>query len=187
MLGRPVLLSIAAAAIGSLLSVTGASAGCHSCGCGAPVVYSYAAPCGAYYAGPPMYVVNQGPAFTLPVPIAAEPTPAYSYPYVEMPRRYYGPAPYYGDLYPRYRHHHWRMSYGYDRYADPGFRMWRHHGRPYIGMRRFYGDRYRRFAHVPRPYFHMQRQFRHMNMQMRPHMRGPAPGFVHPQVKRKPF
>jgi hypothetical protein len=60
-------------------------------------------------------------------------------------------------------------------------------------MRRFHGEGYRRFAHVPRPQLYMQRQFRHMNMQvrphmqMRPHMRGPAPGFVHPQVKRKPF
>lgn len=193
MLGRPVLLSIAAA-IASLVSVTGASASCYSCGCNAaPVVYSYATPC-ASYAAPPMYIVNQGPAYTLPVPIAAEPTPAYSYPYVGHSHRYYGAERYYGDVYPRMhrRHHHWRASYGYDRgyRLDRGFRLdrfQRHHGRPHIGMRHF--------AHIPRAHMHMQRQFRHMNMhrqmhmrphmhmQMRPQMRGPAPGFVHPRKK----
>src|ERR1700730_1333656 len=115
MLGRPVLLSIAAA-IGSLLSVSDASAGCYSCGCGTPVVYSYAyaSPC-ATYALPPMYVINQGPAYTLPVPIAAE--PAYAYPYVGRDHRpFYGLAAYGGeeadeaaDVYPgayrRYRRH----------------------------------------------------------------------------------
>ena len=53
----------------------------------APVVYSYsyAAPaayasgcgCGSYgYRSAPMYVVNQGPAYTQPVTGYAEPTPA---------------------------------------------------------------------------------------------------------------
>jgi len=138
MLGRPVLMSIAAA-IGSLLSVTGASASCYSCGCSAPPVYSYsyAMPC-ATYAAPPMYIVNQGPAYTLPVPIAAEPTPAYSYPYVGRPQAYYGDDEQQYEVYPRsYRRHHWRQSYGYDRYQDRGFRLdrgYRNHSRPYIGM-----------------------------------------------------
>ena len=195
MLGRPVLMSIAAA-IGSLLSVTGASASCYSCGCSAPPVYSYsyAMPC-ATYAAPPMYIVNQGPAYTLPVPIAAEPTPAYSYPYVGRPQAYYGDDEQQYEVYPRsYRRHHWRQSYGYDRYQDRGFRLdrgYRHHSRPYIGMRHHH-----RFAHIPRAHMHMQRQFHHMQMRqhmhmrhqmhMRPHMqhmRGPAPGFVHPQKK----
>ena len=105
MFGRPVLLSIAAAAIGSVLSVTAASASCYSCGCGTPVVYSYtyASPCAPrmYYL-PPMYVVNQGPAYTLPVPIAAEPTPVY--PYVGV--RSYGATAYAdegdeAEVYPR--------------------------------------------------------------------------------------
>lgn len=190
MLGRPVLLSIAAA-IGSLLSATGASAGCFSCGCNAPVVYSYsyASPC-ATYAAPPMYIVNQGPAYTLPVPIAAEPTPAYSYPYVGRPQAYYGDEEQQYQVYPRmHRRHHWRQSYGYDRYQDRGYRLdrgFRHHGRPHIGMRQFYGDRYRRFAHVPRARFDVPRHFRQMHirppMHLRtPHLRGPAPGYVHPR------
>jgi hypothetical protein len=174
MLGRPVLLSVAAA-IGSLLSVTDASAGCYSCGCGTPVVYSYvyASPC-ATYSLPPMYVVNQGPAYTLPVPIAAEPTPVY--PYVGYRHRAsYGMTMYQGeeadesvDVYPRsYRGYH-RYGYGLD------YRRHRHHGRPHVGMRRFHGDR--RFAHMPHSHMHMNMQHR---MQMRL-----TPGVVHPQGRK---
>ncbi len=177
MLGRPVLLSIAAA-IGSLLSVGDASAGCYSCGCGTPPVvysYAYASPC-ATYRLPPMYVVNQGPAYTLPVPIAAEPTPAY--PYIGYGHRYhasYGATAYYGaeadeaDVYPRaYRAQ--RYGYGLDY-------RYRHHGRPHIGMRRHYGDR--RLAHVPGPRMHMQHRMRPMHVSPRL-----APGVVHPQGKK---
>jgi hypothetical protein len=178
MLGRPVLLSIAAA-IGSLLSVSDASAGCYSCGCGTPVVYSYAyaSPC-ATYALPPMYVINQGPAYTMPVPIAAE--PAYGYPYVGRGyRASYGATAYQGeeadeaaDVYPRaYRHHH-RHSYGLDY-------RYRHHGRPHIGMRRLYGER--RFAHIPGARTHMPYRMQH-RMQM--HMPRLAPGVVHPQGRK---
>src|SRR5438094_10352986 len=100
MSGRPVRLLAAAtiAAAASLFAITAASAGCYSCGSSysyqapvayytAPVVYSYsyaapaayAAPCncGGYAAPAPMYVVNQGPSYTAPVTINAEPTPAY--------------------------------------------------------------------------------------------------------------
>lgn len=171
MLGRPVLMSIAAAAIGSVLSVTDASAGCFSCGCGTPVVYSYAyaSPC-ATYALPPMYVVNQGPAYTLPVPIAAEPTPVY--PYVGRGYRataYYGEDADEAEVYPRAYRHHYRHGYGLD------YRSYRHHGRPHIGMRRFHGERHRRFSHIPHMRMHMQHR-----MQM--HMpRRPMPGVVHPR------
>jgi hypothetical protein len=174
MLGRPVLLSIAAA-IGSLLSVTDASAGCYSCGCGTPVVYgyAYASPC-ATYVLPPMYVVNQGPAYTLPVPIAAEPTPVY--PYIGRGHyAAYGASAYDGEedeaeVYPRaYRSHGYGLDYRY-----------RHHGRPHIGMRRLYGER--RLAHIPHARMHMQHRMQ-MRMQMRMPMR-PMPGVVHPQGRR---
>lgn len=175
MLGRPVLMSVAAAAIGSVLSVNDASAGCFSCGCSAPVVYAspcatYAAP--VYYAAPPMYVVNQGPAYTLPVPIAAEP----AYPYIGA--RHYGATAYgeeadEAEVYPRaYRHHH--RHRGYDLH-----RGYRHHGRPHIGMRHLYGERHRHRFHVPHARMHMQRSMR-MHMPMH---RGPMPGVVHPQRK----
>jgi hypothetical protein len=98
MSGRPVqfLTAAALAVAASFVSVSAASAGCYS-GCGysyaapvvqyaAPVVYSYsyAAPvtygsscnCG-YAATAPMYVVNQGPAYTDQVPLDAEPYSAY--------------------------------------------------------------------------------------------------------------
>jgi hypothetical protein len=198
----------AVAAIGSMLSVTNASAGCMSCGCNTPVVYAspcatYAAPVYAmpyYYAAPPMYVVNQGPAYTLPVPIAAEPTPAYSYPYVGATTSYYGAEPYYG--YPRWhRHHHWARRYGYEgpsympAYRPYGVRVFR----PHLGPGRLYGDRLHhfgpRFAHIPRARVMMPRHLRAMPMHMHPqmhmrapmHMRGPAPGYVHPQGTKKPM
>jgi hypothetical protein len=121
-------------------------------------------------------VVNQGPAYTMPVPIAAEPTPVYSYPYVGARR--YGATAYYGeedeaDVYPRaYRHHH-RHHYGLD------YRSYRHHGRPHIGMRHLYGERYRRFSHIPHMRMHMQHRMHRMHMPMRP-----TPGVVHPQGRR---
>ena len=133
MFGRPVhlLAAAAVAAAASLFSISDASAGC--CGGGyyqapvayytAPVVYSYsyAAPvayasgcgCGGYassygygYAARPMYVVNQGPAYTHPV-VNAEPTPAYDegYGYRRAPR-------YYGDGGYRIRRH-WGYRHGY--------------------------------------------------------------------------
>jgi hypothetical protein len=169
-------MSIAAAAIGSVLSVTDASAGCFSCGCGTPMVYgyAYASPCATYpmYALPPMYVINQGPAYTLPVPIAAEPTPVYSYPYVGARTygAYYGDEADEADVYPRaYRSYH-RHSYGLD------YRSYRHHGRPHIGMRHLYGERHRRFSHIPQMRMHMQHRMRQMHMPMRP-----MPGVVHPR------
>jgi len=184
MIGRPVrLLSIAAvAAIGSMLSAADASAGCMSCGCTPVYSYAYVMPCAAY--APPMYVVNQGPAYTMPVPIAAEPTPAYSYPYVG-PTTYYGEEqPYYG--YPRWHHRHYASRYNYEgpgyRYDVPGYRP---HGvrvfRPHIGPGRLYGDRLHRhgprFAHMPHPHLGMPHHMQHMRPM---HMRGPAPGYVQP-------
>jgi hypothetical protein len=134
--------------------------------------YTYASPC-ATYALPPMYVVNQGPAYTLPVPIAAEPTPVYPY----IGARHYG-ATVYGeeadeaDVYPRaYRHHHRHHGYGL-------YRGHRHHGRPHFGMRHLYGgERHRHRFHMPHARMHMQH-----NMRMHMH-RGPMPGVVHPQRK----
>jgi hypothetical protein len=184
----------AVAAIGSMLSATTASAGCFSCGCSAPVVYgyAYASPC-AVYAAPPMYVINQGPAYTLPVPIAAEPTPLYGYPYVGATSSYYGAASAYDDdeVYPRLQRRHWHHRMGYDRF-DGGYR---HRGRPHIGQR-FYRDE-RRFAHVPYSRMNMPyralRQFgpvRHMAPRhvgprfMGPRRMGPMPGVVHPQDRR---
>ena len=86
MSGRPVRLLAAAAivAAASLLPVSSASAGCYS-GCGyaapvvryaAPVVYGHSCgPCGHvsyrhvhhHRRVAPMFVVNQGPAFSAPV------------------------------------------------------------------------------------------------------------------------
>ena len=153
MSGRPVRLLSAAtiAAAASLLSVSAVSAGCYS-GCGyaapvahysAPVVYSYsysapvsyAAPCNpcgsaSYGYASPMYVVNQGPAYTHPVTIAADPTPSYGYGY----RRAY---PYYADGGVRWHRRHWHhRGYGYRHhrfgYRHHGYRHgYRHHGPRY--------------------------------------------------------
>jgi hypothetical protein len=174
MLGRPVLYAIAAAAVG-LLSAGQASAGCYSCGCSAPVVY--ASPCAQTYVLPPMFVINQGPAYTLPVPFSAEPTPAYPY----LGVRYRANA-YYGDegdevmaYPPAYR--------PYRGYRNFGYRLdyrYRHFGRAHFGAHRFH-DGYRRYAHMPRARMPMHM---HMHRQMRMHgpmPRGPMPGFVHPQ------
>ena len=199
MFGRPVHLLAAAAiaAAASLFSISSASAGCYGCGYyqapvaySAPVVYgySYAAPatyasgCGCGYASygyaaRPMYVVNQGPTFTNPVGINAEPTPEvdYGYSYRRAPRYYGG----YG-----YRtHRHWGYRGGY--------------GRRHVGYgHRFGMKRYRYGAVVPGRIGmrHMGMGMRHMGMGMRqmhrPHMHhaGPRmqmmrrmPGMVHPK------
>jgi len=201
MSGRPVhlLAAAAVAAAASLFSISSASAGCYGCGGGyyqapvaytAPVVYgySYAAPatyasgCGCGYASygyaaRPMYVVNQGPTFTNPVGINAEPTPEvdYGYSYRRAPRYYGG----YG-----YRtHRHWGYRGGY--------------GRRHVGYgHRFGMKRYRYGAVVPGRIGmrHMGMGMRHMGMGMRqmhrPHMHhaGPRmqmmrrmPGMVHPK------
>lgn len=193
MLGRPVrLLSMAAvAAIASLFSGGAASAGCYSCGCApAPVVYRYVSPCAAY-AGPPMFVVNQGPAYTLPVPIAAKPTPYYD----PRPYRYvgrYAPSPYAGayedDDVPAVRRT-WRPRYGIvPGYDGPRFR--RNFG-PYVGPRGIYrgGYRHRHLSYMPSPRIrvpHAVRPMMHRGPTMhRPH-RGPAPGVVTPQEKKQP-
>jgi len=193
MSGRPVHLFAAAAvaAAASLFSISSASAGCYGCGGGyyqapvaytAPVVYgySYAAPatyasgCGCGYASygyaaRPMYTVNQGPTFTHPVVVNAEPTPEvdYGYSYRRAPRYYGG----YG-----YRtHRHWGYRGGYSRHVGYGHRfgMTRYRygavvpGR--IGMRHMgYGMQ----RHMHRP--HMP----HAGQRM--HMR-PMPGMVHPK------
>jgi len=163
MSGRPVqfLAAAALAATASFASVSAASAGCYS-GCGttyappvayyqAPVVYSYSyaaparyaapcTPCGySYgYAARPMYVVNQGPAFTDPVTLGAEPTPApfYGYGYRRAYPSYYGAGL-------RWHKRHWHRGYGY---RAPGPRFG-------YGPRHFYrgavAPRYRMGAVVP--------------------------------------
>ena len=124
MSGRPVRLLTAAAiaAAVSLLSISTASAGCHRCGCGpvrpsSTVVYNYAYPAPIVYARrcahpAPMYVVNQGPTYTAPVTLTAEPTPFYGY------KCGYRRA---------YSHHrrHWHRGCGY-RHAVVSPRL--HHG-----------------------------------------------------------
>lgn len=160
MLGRPVLYTIAAAAI-AVLSASGASAGCYSCGCSAPVYsYAYVSPC-ATYALPPMYVVNQGPSYTLPVyPYAAEPTPSY---------------PYVGRRYSTYTYDDaddvtYRPSY---RYRDYGYRHRHHH----YGRDLYRGDRYRhRDSYRHRLYTNRMHTWRAPVRN-----RGLAPGFVHPK------
>jgi hypothetical protein len=176
----------ALAAIASLFSGGAASAGCYSCGC-APVVYSYryVSPCAVY--APPMFVVNQGPAYTLPVPIAAEPTPYYD----PRPYRYVGRyAPYaseYEDDYPAVRRT-WRPRYGIvPGYEGPRFR--RHFG-PYVGPRGIHrhGYRHRHMSYMPSPRIrvpHAVRPMMHRGPLMhRPH-RGPAPGVVTPHAGPK--
>jgi hypothetical protein len=219
MSGRPVQLLAAAAvaAVASFASVSAASAGCYS-GCGyttyappvayysAPVVYSYSyarpvayaapcTPCGySYgYAVRPMYVVNQGPAYTEPVTIGAEPTPGYSYGY----RRAY---PYYAGGVRWHRHwkHRWghrgfgpRFGYGPRRFhrgfvapryrmgaVVPGYRMM---GRPHH-FRGAVPPRMRAGIVMPR---HMG--MRHMGMPRHmgaPHRMG-KPGSVQPMMGPK--
>jgi len=187
MAGRSVrLASIAAvAAAGAMLSVAQASAGCMSCGCSAPVVYSYAytTPCG-YVTLPPMYVVNQGPAYTLPVPISAEPTPSYSYASVpqayEVEEPYYGAQPYYGVT-SRWDRGYVRPRYGYQGYGYRGYRYAPRVFNPYGNAgRRFYGA-YRfapRFANVPPHARYGNPRYGHPMPMQQP--AAPAPGYVHP-------
>jgi len=193
-MGRPVHLLAAAtlAAAASLISISAASAGCYNCGPSvsyapvvtyqAPAVYSqsYAAPvaypqsCGCATQAP-MYVVNQGPAYTAPVTLEAEPTPAYEDGY----QRAY---PYYGAGGMRWHRRHWQRSYGY-RHHHHGYRYgmgYRYGGHAMFGpgssyrggMNRMHGPR---FAHGPRPRFDMPHRAERMHM-----MRGP--GMVHPQM-----
>ena len=176
MSGRPVHLLAAAAiaAAASLVSVSAASAGCFSCGSytyaapvayySAPVVYSYSyaapvaypAPCNCGYAAPaaPMYVVNQGPAYTAPA-INAEPTPvppvSYRYGY-----NYGGAYPIYSDGW-RWRHRN--FGYGYRGFGPRfGFRRFGYRGFEHRGFERrgFGHQRYRYGAIAPRMRFGMR-------------------------------
>jgi hypothetical protein len=179
MSGRPVqLLAVAAvAAAASFASVSAASAGCYS-GCGysyappvayysAPIVYSYSyaapvryaapcSPCGYGYAARPMFVVNQGPAFTAPVTIAAEPTPAYDYGYRRSYPSYYG-----GGV--RW-HRHWKHRWGHRGFGPRfGYGPRRFH-------RGFVAPRYRMGAVVP-GYRMMMRRPHHFRGAVPPRMR----------------
>ena len=127
------LLPAAIAAAVSLLSTGTASAGC--CGCGAvtysaPVVYSYSYSAPVVYAQPcayasPMYVVNQGPAYTAPVSVTAEPTASYRYIYGGYRR----PYPSYSDGGVRWHRRHWHRGYGYRHgAAGPRLRCGYRHG-----------------------------------------------------------
>ena len=208
MSGRPVhlLAATAVAAAASLFAISSASAGCYGCGASysyqapvayytAPVVYSYsyAAPvayasgcgCGGYassygygYAARPMYVVNQGPAYTHPV-VNAEPTPAYDEGYGY--RRSYG-----------YRGYGYRARIGYG-YRGYGARIgYRGYGLRGYGLRdygRFGMQRHRYGAVVPGRIgmrhmgYGMQRHMHRPHMPhagQRMHMR-PMPGMVHPK------
>lgn len=157
MSGRPVQLFAAAtiAAAASLFSISAASANCYSCGpsvvyqapvvsYSAPVAYSYSYSAPVAYPAPvqyspgcgcaaqaPMYVVNQGPAFTDPVPFAAEETPAYQpggYPLYSRGYGYRG----YGYGYRSYGYGH--RAYGYRGYgARYGYRGYGHRGLTYRG------------------------------------------------------
>jgi hypothetical protein len=220
MSGRPVrLLTAAIAAAASLLSVSAASASCYS-GCGyaapvvrysAPVVYSYSyaapvtyaapcSPCGyaSYgYAAAPMYVVNQGPTYTHPVTIAADPTPSYEYGH----RRAY---PYYGDGRMRWHRRHWHhRGHGYrhhgHRYGKfvPGYRHGWRARHPMVGPGGMWrGPRYRTGLIVPKRWGGAIPP-RHWNAAVRPHRMGGGqmhimrqPGMVHPRqgggIKKMP-
>jgi hypothetical protein len=200
MSGRPVhfLAAAAIAAAASFVSISAASAGCYSCGGSytyaapvayytAPVVYSYsyaapaayAAPscnCGSYAAPAPMYVVNQGPSYTAPVTINAEPTPAY--PAYEG-YGYRRSAPYEADG-PRWHRRHWNRGYGARHYGGRyGYHGYRH--------RRFGIHRYRYGAVVPgMRHLGIHRGMRHPMVGPGGIHRGPRhaggmhPGFVHP-------
>ncbi len=194
MSGRPVRLLPAAAiaAAVSMLSISTASAGCYSCGCGAavtysaPVVYSYTYSAPVVYAQPcayasPMYVVNQGPAYTAPVPYTAEPTAAYGYVYGGYRRAY----PYYSEGGIRWHRRHWHRGYGYRHgIMGPRLRYGYRHGYRYGGM-----PRHRYGAVVPghrmRPHHPMvgpggiYRGPRHRTGAFPPHRMG-RPGSVHP-------
>lgn len=113
------LLGLAAvAAATTLASVAPAAAGCWSCGCAPSYAYVQTrvvyvqSPCAAWYRPRPVYVVNQGPTFTEPVPPAAMPSPYIRHRALPYP---YGAG---------YRHH----GYRHHRYAGRHFHRARHHG-----------------------------------------------------------
>jgi hypothetical protein len=212
MSGRPVqlLATVGIAAAASLASISGASAGCYS-GCGgytyaapvayysAPVVYSYSyappvtyaapcSPCGysSYgYASRPMYVVNQGPTFTEPVTLDAEPTPAYeggyrrAYPWYSRGGLRWNRG--YGYRGHGYRSHGHRFGYRHHGYrygaVAPGFRHGMRLRHPMVGPRGIYrGPRHSMIA--PRGMHRM-----HMKMHGPRHGGGMRPGVVHPMGK----
>lgn len=209
------LAAAAVVAVASVASASTAFAGCFS-GCGsytyaapvayysAPVVYSYSyaapvayaapcSPCGSYgysygYAAPsaPMYIVNQGPAYTEPVGINAEPTPA-----PQVSYGYGNDYPWYGTSYRRYGAYGYRYGYrgyGYRRYGHRGygyrygFRGYRDFGYRNFGYRdlRFRGfghQRYRYGAVMPGRRFGMHRPMGPMFNRGMHRM----PGFVQPR------
>ncbi len=221
-------------AAASVASAGTAFAGCFS-GCGsytyaapvayysAPVVYSYSYaapvayaapcnPCGGYGHGygyaassAPMYVVNQGPAFTEPVGINAEPTPA-----PQVSYGYGNDYPWYGAGYRRYGAYGYGYRGGYRAgYRRYGFRGYRHFGYRGLGYRdlRFRGfghQRYRYGAVVPGMRFGMRHpvgpvfnrgmhrmpgvvQPMHHMMGMQQHrIGGMAPRHPTPMMKKKP-
>ena len=137
------LLGLAAVAA-TALGVAPASAGCFSCGCGGYAAYTYVQPrvvyvqppCAAYQR--PVYVVNQGPTYTQPVPREAMPSP-----YIKHPPR---PYPYGAGVRHRWHDHHvrhHRRMHGHfyrgahRTHVAPMYRPHRVHGGP-------------RIVHVPR-------------------------------------
>jgi hypothetical protein len=126
------LMGVAVAAA-STLAITPASAGCWSCGCSGYTYVQprvvYVQPCAAYQR--PVYVVNQGPTYTQPVPPEAMPSP-----YVKHRER---PYPY-GAGVPRWHHHykHHRRMHGHFYRAPrralvaPLYRPYRDHAGPRI-------------------------------------------------------
>jgi hypothetical protein len=212
MSGRPVqLLAAAALAVtASFASVSGASAGCDS-GCGgyayaapvvtyqAPVVYSYSyaspcSPCGYSYgfAPRPAYVVNQGPVFTEPVTISANP---YDYGYRRSFPYYAGglrwKRGWYGYRGPRvgYGPRHVHRGFVAPRYrmdaVVPGHRMTHrpHHFRGAVP------PRVRAGVVMPRHMGVHRHKGMHRHMSTPRHMGAPhrmgAPGSVHPIGPKK--
>jgi hypothetical protein len=126
------LLGIAAAAaVTTLATVAPAAAGCWSCGCAPaytyvqPRVVYVQPPCAAYYQRP-VYVVNQGPTYTQPVPPEAMPSP-----YVHhraRPYPYGASMPYWRHHYRHHRHHVRGHFYRAHRVHAPMFRPHRVHG-----------------------------------------------------------
>jgi len=195
------LAAAAVVAAASVASASTAWAGCFGgCGYtytapvayySAPVVYSYSYatpvayaapcnPCGGYgygqsygYAAPsaPMYVVNQGPAFTEPVGINAEPTPA-----PQVSYGYGNDYPWYGAGYRRYGY----RGYGYRAYGyrqglrGYGFRGYRNFGHRGLQYRGFGHQRYRYGAVVTGRRFGMHHPSHPIVY------RGRAPGVVQP-------
>ena len=104
------------------------------CGCGRSVVYTSPLVEPTPIAPSPIYVVNQGPAFSGPgisVPYHTySPAPAYTPPYPYVPG--YGPHPYYPRLaYARPYMHPYMHPYMRPRYYGPALR-WRGYGYPRV-------------------------------------------------------